>query len=239
MGSEDGCISFCNAVTGRLVERVTRAHADWISGIVFLGDGTGVVSSSFDGTIKIWKWGNDNVASVLAKQSISSPGQGTGVEGLGALCTKVLEDNGVSGFIYLHRAIFWIFSTHSGADGRVGCRSARSHPWSSLKMEFGSSRVRLMVRCGYGILGMEGYISHSMHTTKLVRQFRDCSFFLDLTNSIPSSFVLVESIALSKAGDLLATASRDKTVRLCETISCAYPCFAYSQSLISSAGTVS
>lgn len=33
------------------------------------------------------------------------------------------------------------------------------------------------------------------------------------------SLILVESIALSKAGDLLATASRDKTVRPCKSTS--------------------
>ncbi|EIM88740.1 WD40 repeat-like protein [Stereum hirsutum FP-91666 SS1] len=130
VGSEDGCISFCNAVTGRLVERVTRAHADWISGIVFLGDGTGVVSSSFDGTIKIWKWGNDNVTSL------------------------VISENGV-----------WIVS--GSTDGTVRIWDSR-----------------------------DGRLYQSFHAHDKA----------------------IESIALSKAGDLLATASRDKTVRLCETI---------------------
>lgn len=115
VGGEDGCISFCNAVTGRLVERVTRAHADWISGIVFLKDGTGVASSSFDGTIKIWKWGNDNIASILA-ESRSSQGQGAGSEGLGVICTKVLEDNGVSCLSTYFMAIFHIYWIHSNAD---------------------------------------------------------------------------------------------------------------------------
>lgn len=174
----------------------------------------------------------------LRSRAYQARGRGLGRRDWGRYARRCSRTMGSVVLSILHMAIFWIFSIHSGADGRVGCRSARSHPWSSLKMECGSCRVRLMVRCGYGILGMEGYISHSMHTTKLVRQFRDCSLFLDPTNSIPSSFVLVESIALSKAGDLLATASRDKTVRLCETISCVYLWLPYSQSLIFSAGTV-
>lgn len=118
-GGEDGSISICNAFTGRLVERIERAHSDWVSGIVFLRDGTGVVSSSFDGTIKIWRWGRyDYGASVFEGQGAGGRERGAQSVGLGAVCAKVLEDDAVSLFIS-EMSISRGFRGRSDSDRRI------------------------------------------------------------------------------------------------------------------------
>jgi WD40 repeat protein len=135
----DGTICMWNISTGQLLEQF-QGHDDGISSMVFVPDGFGFVTGSWDKTIKFWEIDSDVVREMTDEdRSIQATREGKSC----AKCTCTLKGhNGIVLHVFVSPDGQWTAST--SFDGSIMFWDTNGAPRLMMKDDHGNCRFTLL-----------------------------------------------------------------------------------------------